>query len=147
VPAPPSPLVQVRPWGVIGEGLGPQRGAITTVFKGVTATGTSGALDIVGTNGALTLELYNSGTGSIAVNVQHTLTPAELVDSGTPWEAERMNPLGSGGAITPVIGPVVIPAATVQGFALLDSYPTLRFIISSANAGAILQARMYLVGN
>lgn len=147
MPAPPSQLANNRPWGVIGEGLGPQRGAVTTVFSGIDSNGTSGALDIVGTNGALTLELFNSGTGSIAVNVQHTLSPTSNIDSNTPWEDERMNPLGSGGAITPVVGPVVIPAATVQGFALLDSYPTLRFIVSSANAGALLQARLYLVGN
>jgi len=152
MPAPPNPLVQERPWGVIGEGLGPQRGINTIVLKDVDSDGTSGALDIVGTNGALTLECYNRGTDSIAIDVQFSLTPVpEVTDprwaAYVAWEHERMNPLGSGGFITPVIGPQVIPAATVQGFALLDTVPTLRFITSSANAGALLTCRLYMVPN
>lgn len=153
MPAPPSPLPRQRPWDLTSEGAGPQRGITTVIFgqvpgvadTSVDSNGTSGALDVTGTNGAMTIEAWNRGTGAISLNIQHTMDAANVAGPSSPWEDQRMNPLGTGGFITPVVGPIVINPNSVQGFALLDSYPTLQFITSSAAAGALLQVRAYLV--
>lgn len=135
----------IQPAGVVGAGAPAQRAVVVNLGDNIDTAGTGGAIDVTGFAGGMKLELDNTGSGTIAVNVQHCMTPWDRIASSSPWQNERMAALGASGALAPVVGAQTVGATTVVGLELLDNYPTIRLVTSSANTGCNLNARLYLI--
>lgn len=136
----------IQPLGTVGAGAKAQATATVVLGTAIDTAGTGGAVDVSGINGARTLQLYNSGSDTIAVNVQFTNESWSTVASGdATWTNARFNVLGSTGVITPSAGAQTIAATSAKTLALLDAVPTIRIVTSSANSGCSLRATLHLV--
>jgi hypothetical protein len=137
---------QRQPFGPPASGADRQRAVVMLLGENVDTAGNGGAVDVSGINGALTLEVYKTGTGTCNIHVQHTMDPWNIANDNSPWEDMRIAALGSAGALTVVVGAQSIAATNplTQGFAILDAYPTLRVNVESVSGTVLVQARLYM---
>lgn len=139
------PTTAVLPYSIGNRGADRQMAAVATLYAGVTANGKGPAVDVRGINGAITVEILKTGTGTFNVDIEGTLDAAGETSSSTLWQPVAFNVLGQAGALTPAITKAI--GATdplVQSLQVLDSYPTLRVNISGTAGAYSAQARVYL---
>lgn len=144
MPAPPSTII--TPGGVSSQGAQAQYAPFQMVFTGVDTAGNGPIINTQGFNGAITLEIVKSGTGTCDVEFEHTMDPAAEAGQNSPWEDDRYNALGVAGVLTPAAGVISLASGSVvQGIALLDYYPTRRVSVENVSGTVSVQVRIALV--
>jgi hypothetical protein len=124
-----------------------QNAPVVTLFTGLTANtsdASTPALDVAGMNGAITLEVHKTNTGTCTVSVQGTFDEYGAATDDSSWTTVQFKVLGTASPSPATTAAVGATDPTTVVIAILDAYPTIRLNLSSVSGTLAVTARAYL---
>lgn len=143
--------MSLNPFRFAKSGATRQEAVIANGIQSHASAAASGQwVDVSGVNGAITFEIQNNNTGTAIIIFEGTLDRADFATDLSPILNVQVAALGSGGALTPVVGNQNVSAGVIGTpsllfFSVLTSVPTVRCRVVSVVAPVDISVRAYLI--
>jgi hypothetical protein len=124
-------------------GMGQQATAIQYLqgssSAGATANGNGTPALTDGFNGALQLEVVESGGGTCTLTLQGSF------DGGSNWDAVGYQQVDGVATLARAVSALSVTANMKHVYQLLDPYPQVRAVVSAVAGGCAVMVRLYMV--